>query len=98
MRYEQREKLIKELAEQAGLTDTTGSRYGHSRYDASTGTLYCEGIALPHSSLEKVRDYYKDQMYRYRDLANRDKTIMEVYIRNAVAYNAICMLEDNMGD
>lgn len=91
-----REKLIKELAQSVGLVDDTGSRYGKSRYDDATGTLYCEGIALPHSSLEKIKEWYKNQMYRYRDLASRDKEMMEQYMRYAVAYNAICMLEDNM--
>lgn len=98
MTLNDKEKLIKELATHMGVVDNFSTRYGPSRYDASTGTLYCEGVVVPHSSLVKIKDWYKHQMDVTRDIATRDKSQMETYMRYAVAYNAISLLKDNIED
>ena len=96
MEYTSKEDIIHALAQSAGIADTYNTKYGGSRYDAATGTLYCAGIALPHSSLQTIISWYKQQMEQYKVLASKDKTLTEQYMRYAVAYNAICMLKDNL--
>ncbi len=98
MDYKKKTDLINSLAEHMGLQDVHNTKYSMSRYDASTGTLYCEGMTLPHSSLERVKTWYKMQMLTFRDMFSRDESLKEMYINYAVAYNALCMLEDNLND
>ena len=98
MNSEDRENLIRSLAREVGLEDITASKYNGAHYDESTGTFYCEGIALPHSSIDRIKSWYKTQMERTKDLAARDNSVMEQYMRYALAYNAISLLKDNMED
>ena len=91
-------ELIKSLAEKMDLVDKYDTTITGSKYDASTGTLYCEGLTFPHSSLESIKNWYKTQMNVYKTEAARDSSKMEYFMRFAVAYNAIQMLEDNVGE
>ena len=91
-----REKLIKSLADSMGLVDEYNTRYTEAHYDPSTGTYYCEGISLPHSSMERILSWYRSQMEIYRERSQRDKTSLEMFMRYAVAYNAILMLQNNI--
>lgn len=93
-----RESIIQSLAEHMGMVDKFDTRYKKSRYDSATGTLYCEGIVLPHSSLEKIKDWHRHQMEMYRELSDIDGLKREYFLYYAVAYNAICLLEDNLDD
>lgn len=91
-----REELIKSLANKMDLEDQHNTKYGYARYNAATGTLYCEGITFPHSSLEKIQEYYKEKMIKYRSEMINNKQYTEDYMRAAVAYNAILLLKDNL--
>ena len=88
--------LIKSLAESVGMTDMFDTKTDGPRYDASTGTLYCDGIVLPHSSIEREKEWYRRQMETYRAQAEHDALKKEYFLHYAIAYNAICMLEDNI--
>ncbi len=94
--YSEKENLIRSLATSMGMPDVKTTKYSGSRYDPATGTLYCENFALPNNSIERIKDWYKGQMEQYRTLSARDSSMMEQYMRYAVAYNAICLLKDNM--
>ncbi|MCR4907412.1 MAG: hypothetical protein K5985_01170 [Lachnospiraceae bacterium] len=96
MDYNEKENLIRSLATSMGMPDVKTTKYSGSRYDPATGTLYCEHFALPHSSLERIKDWYRHQMEQYRNLSARDSEMMEQYMRYAVAYNAICLLKDDI--
>lgn len=91
-----RERLIHSLADSMGIADTHDTRYSEAHYDSSTGTFYCEGISLPHSSMERILSWYKTQMNVYRDRAARDRNAMEFYMRYAVAYNAIVLMNNRL--
>ena len=91
-----REELIHSLADSMGIADTHGTRYSEAHFDASTGTFYCEGISLPHSSMDRILKWYQAQMEIYKDRAQRDRNAMEFFMRYAVAYNAISMLNKQM--
>ncbi len=98
MNYTEKSDIINSLAARMGVLDPHDTKSGVARYDSSTGTLYCEGITLPHSNLEKIRTWFKMQMLTYRDMMTRDPGVNEMFMRFAVAYNAILLLEDNMND
>ena len=97
MNNAERANLVQSLAESLGATDLYDTRLsGKSRYNADTGTFYCEGITLPHSSIESIKAWHRQQMLNYKATAASDPIKMEFYMRYAVAYNAICMMEDNL--
>lgn len=91
-----REKLIQSLADSMGIADIYGTRYSEAHFDASTGTFYCEGMSLPHSSMDRILKWYKSQMEVYKERAQRDRNAMEFFMRYAVAYNAISMLNNQI--
>lgn len=88
--------LINQLAKSTGIVDTHNSKYQGAHYDESTGTFYCEGLVIPHNSIENALKFFKRQMNTYKDAAARDKTLLEMYMNYAVATNAIMMLSDNV--
>ncbi len=54
-----RENLINALAASMGVAKLDDSRYAASRYDAKTGTLYCNGMAISKSTAEKAIKYFE---------------------------------------
>ena len=88
--------LIKQLAQSTGMVDAYDSKYQGAHYDESTGTFYCEGLVIPHNSIENALKFFKRQMNTYKDAAAHDKTLLEMYMNYAVATNAIIMLSDNV--
>ena len=96
MKYHEKRDLINSLAQSLGVHNIPTTEPGVARYDSTTGTLYCEGITLPHSSLEDIKAWYKQQMEIYRRTCNESSGHMEMYMRYAVAYNSIVLLEDNI--
>ena len=94
-----RSELVKALAEEMNVIDPFDTRLsGVARYDANTGTLYCDGITLPHSTLDDIKKWYYDQMMMYKKLSATDPNKMDLYMRFTVGYNAINMMEDNVGN
>ena len=78
------------------MSDLYNTKYSDAYYDPATGTFYCEGIPMRHSSLDKIMRWYKAQMDVYKDRAARDHSAMEFYMRYAVAYNAILLLDKGL--
>ena len=85
-------ELIRQLATSFGMADTYNSRLEGSRFDPATGTLYCDGMAVPKSSIEKAEEFFGKQRDYYRSMASKDNTAMEQFINFEVAYNAIAMM------
>ena len=55
-----REELINQLAAKMGAGDFAQTKYTESRYDAQTGTLYCDGIMITKPVIEKAEQYFKN--------------------------------------
>ena len=98
MNYSEKSALINSLAKSVGVEPLDTKKYGTARYESSTGTLYCEGLTLPHSSIEEIKDWYQQQMIIYQRTCHESSDYMTMYMRYALAYNAICLLKDNMND
>ena len=92
------ESLIRQLASSYGMSDYVNTKYSESQFDPSTGTLYCEGVAIPKSTVYKALEYYKKQMECNRTLSTQNSMLMEQYLFSTVAFNAISMLIDNIHD
>ena len=92
------EQIIRALAKSAGMQDIYNTKYGASRYDAATGTLYCEGLTIPKSMVAKALEYYERQKNYNKVSAEHDNTSMEQYLVSVVACNAIQMLIDNISE
>ncbi len=91
-----REQTIRDLASTFGLADIHGSKYGESKYDATTGTFYCGGVAIPKSMVEKAKMHFRNQMEYLKTRQIQTPDMKEMYLINTVGYNAICLLEDNV--
>lgn len=90
--------LIQSLAESVGLTENFDTKTGQSHYDPDTGTFYCEGMPLPHSSMKEIKDWYRQQMVLYKEKSTESRQKMDYFMRYAVAYNAICMMENQLDE
>ncbi|MCR5511436.1 hypothetical protein SAMN02910292_01174 [Lachnospiraceae bacterium XBB2008] len=91
-------ELIRQLATSFGMADTYNSRIEGSRFDPATGTLYCDGIAVPKSSIESAEEFFAKQRDYYRSMAGKDSAAMEQFINFSVAYNAIVMMMAQKSD
>ncbi len=90
-------ELITKLADQFGMANVSNTKYSESKYDASTGTLYCEGISIPKATVTRALEFFERQKDYYRIQAQRDSSCMDQYLINTVAHNAILMLVNSIG-
>ncbi len=54
-----REDLINQLANSMGAGKFAATKYEESRYDSQTGTLYCEGMAISKSTIDKAEQHFR---------------------------------------
>lgn len=91
-----REQLIRDLASSYGMADTHKSKYNGSRFDMATGTFYCDGVMIPRHTMDKALNHFKEQMEYLKGRSSQSNELMEMYLFNTIAYNAINMLRDNL--
>ncbi|MCR5155982.1 MAG: hypothetical protein K6C96_04820 [Butyrivibrio sp.] len=84
--------LINQLAATMGAGDFAQTKYTESRYDAQTGTLYCDGIMITKPVIEKAEQYFKTLKSKcsYTDPASREMAM--IY---QVAIEGIKMIRDS---
>ena len=78
-----REDLIKELAASVGFGKITNINQTDSLYDADTGTLYCNGMAISKSVAEEAERYFEAMEKQYLSGPHCNKK-MAMYFRCAV--------------
>lgn len=73
-----REDLINQLAAKMGAGDFAQTKYTESRYDAQTGTLYCDGIMITKPVIEKAEMHFKTLKSKcsYTDPASREMAMI----------------------
>ena len=54
-----RENLINALAQSMGVADLGKTKYESARFDPSTGTLYCAGMAISKVTAERAVQYFE---------------------------------------
>lgn len=57
-----REDLISQLAAASGVVQ---GKYDASRFDAGTGTLYCNGRAVSGSMIQQAKEFFTSQREQY---------------------------------
>ena len=91
-----REDLIYSLAKSMGMGNTQTAKYTASKYNAETGTIYCNGHVITKATIEQAKAYFATQ---YRKLAEKDdEGAKEMSTLYEVAMEAISMmLESSAG-
>ena len=70
--------LINQLASSMGAGDFASTKYEGSKYDASTGTLYCDGIMITANVIDKAENYFRELKNKcsYSDPASREMAMI----------------------
>ena len=88
-----REDLIHSLAKSMGVGDAQKAKISSSKYNADTGTLYCNGHSISKATIEQAKLYFTSQ---YRKLAIKDdegaKDLATLY---EIASEAISILTES---
>ena len=85
-----REDLIYSLAKSMGMGDAQKSKYSATKFNAETGTIYCNGHMISRTTIEQARAYFTAQ---YRKLAEKDdEGAREMSMLYEVAMEAINMM------
>ena len=73
-----REDLINKLAASMGAGAFAQTKYEESRYDAETGTLYCDGIMIAKPIIDKAEQHFKALKAKcsYDDSASREMAMI----------------------
>lgn len=73
-----REDLINQLAAKMGAGDFASTKYEESRYDSSTGTLYCDGIMIASTVIDKAETHFKALKSKcsYADPSSREMAMI----------------------
>lgn len=56
--------LVEELAKSMGMGSTKS--VSTSKFDASTGTLYCDGEVYTRQSIKEARDFCEEMEHKYK--------------------------------
>lgn len=86
-----REDLIRQLATAKGITN---KKYDASRYDSSTGTIYCNGHAISKNMIEQAKQFFETQRKQYQQLSDAEGAY-EMATFFEVGIEAITMLQNN---
>ncbi len=88
-----REDLIYSLAKSMGMGDAQKAKYSASKFNADTGTIFCNGHVISRTTIDQAKSYFTTQ---YRKLAEKDdegaKDMARLY---EVAMEAINMMLEN---
>ncbi len=73
-----RENLINQLAASMGAGEFASTKYEESRYDPKTGTLYCDGVMISKTVIEKAEAHFKALKSKcsYSDPASREMAMI----------------------
>ena len=87
----QREDIINQLAASMGAGDFARTKFEGSRYDSSTGTLYCEGYVISKSVIDEAISHFT--MLRSKcDISDPDSRKMAMIYQAAI--EALKMLDE----
>ncbi|MCR4762307.1 MAG: hypothetical protein K5696_02145 [Lachnospiraceae bacterium] len=88
-----KEDLIGALAAAMGQGGYSTTKYEESRYDSSTGTLYCQGYIISKSSVDEAVEYFRNAKKKCDRMADTDVTMRNAGLYYQVAIEAILMMQ-----
>ena len=83
-----RANIIEQLAASMGVVGQT--KYEESRYDAKTGTLYCQGMAISKITADKAVSYFETMANKCNSDDPQGREMKMIYI---CAIEAIKMMQ-----
>ncbi|MCR5670409.1 MAG: hypothetical protein K6G10_05335 [Butyrivibrio sp.] len=87
-----REDLIYSLARSMGMGDAQKTKYSASKFNAETGTMYCNGHIITRVTIDQAKSYFNAQ---YKKLAEKDdEGARELAMLYEVAVEAIGIMVD----
>lgn len=91
----ERNNLIGQLAAAMGAGDFSTTKYESSRYDQGTGTLYCNGHIISHSTIEKAKAYFELMMKKCNVSEPAGRDMYSIY---ELALESIKSVENRITD
>ncbi|WP_026653596.1 hypothetical protein [Butyrivibrio proteoclasticus] len=91
-----RSDIINQLAASMGAGDYANTRYEGSRYDKTTGTLYCDGMILSKSAIDEALSWFK--MMHSKCLTINDAASNKMATTYKIAIEAINRLKEGKND
>ncbi|MBR4529954.1 MAG: hypothetical protein IKO80_06730 [Lachnospiraceae bacterium] len=88
-----REDLIGALAAAMGQGGYSATKYEESRYDTSTGTLYCQGYIISKTSVDEALEFFRNSKKRSDRMAETDPNARNSSLYFQVAIEAIQMMQ-----
>ena len=88
-----REDLIGALAAAMGQGNYSSTKYEESRYDNSTGTLYCQGYIISKSTVDGAKDYFRNAKKKADRAAETDPAARNLALYYQVAVEAIGLMQ-----
>ena len=86
----EREDLIHSLAKSMGVGDAQKARGISGKYNAETGTMYCNGHIISRATIEQASSYFGSQYKRLAEIDDENaKEMASIY---EVAMEAINMI------
>ncbi|MBQ3789772.1 MAG: hypothetical protein II800_02440 [Lachnospiraceae bacterium] len=88
-----REDLIGALAAAMGQGNYSSTKYEESRYDNSTGTLYCQGYIISKSTVDEAKEFFRNAKKKADRTAETDSSARNLALYYQVAVEAIGLMQ-----
>ncbi len=87
-----RSSLIEQLAMSMGAVSETSTKFDQTRYDSSTGTLYCNGVKFSRNVVDDALNYFRRLQAQANASGSREMQNIGVYYQ--IAVECILMMEN----
>ncbi len=79
-----RSSLIEQLAMSMGAVSESSTKFDQTRYDASTGTMYCNGVKFSKNVVDDALNYFRRMQAQANASGTREMQNIGVYYQIAV--------------
>ena len=87
-----RSNLIEQLAMSMGAVTDAQARLDQTRYDSSTGTMYCNGVKFSKNVVDDALNYFRRAQAQANASGSREMQNIGVYYQ--IAVECILMMEN----
>lgn len=88
-----KESLISALASAMGQGAYADTKFSESRYDASTGTLFCQGYIISRYTVDEALEYFRKAKAQADRLAESEPAMRNTALYYQTAIEAIAMMQ-----
>ncbi len=91
-----RSNLIEQLAMSMGAVTEAQAKLDQTRYDSSTGTLYCNGVKYSKNIVDDALNYFRRLQAQANASGSREMQNIGVYYQ--IAVECILLMENGQND